>query len=132
MGRSVLHISQILEWADAHRARTGRWPVPKSGHIFGTTDEKWRNVDAALQTGVRGLPGGSSLARLFAQYRGRRNQMALPRLSLGQILKWADAHHARTGEWPGVTSGGITGTTNEKWKNIDAALRDGVRGLPGG
>jgi hypothetical protein len=30
-------------------------------------DEKWRNIDNALRYGLRGLPGGSSLAKLLAE-----------------------------------------------------------------
>ena len=37
--------------------------------------------NAALDLGLRGLPGGSSLAQLLAEKRGVRNMMALPDLS---------------------------------------------------
>ena len=102
-----LQEEQILAWADAHFQRTGQWPTCKSGHIPDSPKEKWRAVDLALRKGVRGLPGGSSLARLLAAHRGVRNRTALPQLSEEQILVWADAHQQRTGSWPTNDSGAV-------------------------
>jgi hypothetical protein len=130
MPRTILYISQILAWADAYRKRTGSWPNLNSGRITGTLDETWRRVDSALRIGLRGLPGGSSLARLLAERRGVRNLSCLPRLTNKQILAWADAHYKHTGAWPISESGPIPGTTGETWKAIDHALRLGMRSLP--
>jgi hypothetical protein len=55
-----------------------------------------------------------------------------PPLTVGQILAWADAHHACTGEWPSAGTGPVAGAPGEKWVHLDRALRDGLRGLPGG
>ena len=65
-----LTIEQILAWADAHHARTGRWPTKRVGPVEGVPDETWDKLNVALKRGYRGLPSGSSLARLFAQERG--------------------------------------------------------------
>src|SRR5262249_10741738 len=65
-----LYISQILGWADAFQERTGRWPNLYSGKIWTQRTDNWRRVDSALRLGLRGLPGGSSLARLLAEQRG--------------------------------------------------------------
>jgi hypothetical protein len=132
MPRTILYISYILAWVDAHHKRTGRWPNLNAGRIRGTLDETWRRVDSALRIGLRGLPGGSSLARLLAEQRGVRNPSCLSRVSSKQILAWADAHHRRAGAWPTSESGPISDTTGETWKAIDHALRLGMRGLPGG
>lgn len=132
MPRTILYLSQILSWADAHCKRTGFWPNLNSGRISGTLDETWRRVDSALRIGLRGLPGGSSLARLLAEQRGVRNPSCLSRLTIKQILAWADAYHKRTDRWPISESGPILGTAGETWKAIDHALRLGMRGLPGG
>ena len=59
-----LTIAQILIWVDEHSATTGEWPKPTSGRVPGT-DELWTNIDRALRQGFRGLPSGSSLARLL-------------------------------------------------------------------
>jgi hypothetical protein len=60
----------ILAWADAHRARTGAWPVANSGPVLGAPGETWNGVNLALVQGGRGLPGGTSLSRLLQEYRG--------------------------------------------------------------
>jgi hypothetical protein len=132
MPRTILYVSHILAWADAHCKRTGCWPNLNSGRIGGTLDETWRRVDSALRIGLRGLRGSSSLARLLAEQRGVRNRSCLPRLTIKQILAWADAHHGATGDWPTSESGPILGTSGETWKAIDHALRLGMRSLPGG
>jgi hypothetical protein len=123
---------QILAWADAHQQRTAAWPTAQSGQVAGAPGETWRALDSALRLGLRGLPGGSSLARLMAQERGVRNLQALPRLTPGQILAWADAHYRRTGEWPSHVPMPVEDAPGETWTGLDSALRNGRRGLPGG
>src|SRR5262245_2781509 len=70
---------QVLAWADGHHARTGDWPAGRSGPILDAAGETWNAVDQALSQGLRGFPGGSSLARLLARRRGVRNPVGLPR-----------------------------------------------------
>ncbi|MGO8749938.1 MAG: hypothetical protein ACLQNE_28670 [Thermoguttaceae bacterium] len=123
---------QILTWADAHRQRTGAWPARKSGPIAEATDEKWSAVNQALQDGLRGLPGGSSLALLLAEKRGVRNPWTRPTLTIAQVLAWADAFHERTGRWPDVRSGPIPEAPGETWLAINCALARGRRGLARG
>jgi hypothetical protein len=108
MPRPPLTVKQILAWADAQRERTGHWPNCKRGIVVADApDEKWSAIDGALRRGLRGLHRGQSLARLLAKHRGRRNRKALPKYSIRQILAWADAHKARTGQWPTKSSGPI-------------------------
>jgi len=123
---------RILAWADAHYVRTGKWPRVSSGLLHGVADETWRGLDSALRHALRGLPGGSSLAQLLLEERGARNQAELPPLNKVQILSWADSHVERTGQWPTLHSGLIGEGGGEKWRNVDNALRMGLRGLPGG
>jgi hypothetical protein len=128
--------SQILAWADAFHERTGTWPAHPvyRMRIPGSLGERWSAIDSALQSGCRGLPGGSSLPRLLAERRGVRNRKGLPRLAVAQILAWADAFRARTGQWPKQDSvpQKIAGAFGEKWHGVDDALRRGIRGLAGG
>jgi hypothetical protein len=126
--------SQVLSWADAYHDLTGSWPRKDSGTVPGSFVERWSAVNSALQKGYRGLPGGSSLARLLAARRGVRNKKGLPRLTVPQILRWADAYHRQTGTWPHCKTkpGGVPGTNGETWLAVDTALRVGQRGLPGG
>jgi hypothetical protein len=125
---------QILAWADEYHRRTGRWPLLKSGAVPGNFVDRWKTIDAALRNGNRGLPGGSSLARLLAARRGVRNHKGLPRLTVAKILRWADEYHRRTGTWPqqNTKPRGIPGTNGETWLAVNAALLTGGRGLPGG
>jgi hypothetical protein len=70
--RGPLTVQQILAWADAHKARTGRWPRAASGPVAGAPGEFWGTVNAALKWGRRGLPRRGSLAKLLALHgRGR-------------------------------------------------------------
>jgi hypothetical protein len=132
MTRSILHIDQILAWADAHRERTGKWPDQKSGCVWEDTTEKWGNINQALHLGLRGLRPGNSLAGLLSMHRGKRNRKALAHYTIPLILRWADAHHARHGQWPRRESGPVAGTRGETWCAVHKALASGQRGLPGG
>jgi len=125
-------IALILDWADAHFRRTGDWPRHDSGPIPEAPGESWAAVEDALRQGQRGLPGGSSLAQLLAARRGVRNKARLPHLTCEEILRWSDAHHARTGRWPTQTSGPISEAPGETWPGVNRALGQGLRGLPGG
>ena len=53
-------------------------------------------------------------------------------LEVERILGWADDHRTATGQWPDRSSGPVEGVDDETWSAIDAALRRGRRGLPGG
>ena len=125
--RPPLTIAQILAWADAHHKRTGEWPTDRSGPVYEAADESWGKINSALRHGVRGLSGGTSLRRLIGEQRGFR-----PRLTVEQVLAWADEHRERTGKRATVDSGAVHGVVGENWQAIDRALRRGSRGLPGG
>jgi hypothetical protein len=58
-----------LAWADAHHARTGRWPHRYSGLVLEAPGESWDRINGALREGHRGLPGGDSLAKLLDRHR---------------------------------------------------------------
>lgn len=122
---------QILAWADAHFAATGKWPKQRSGPIPGTR-ENWTVICSAMTLGSRGFRRGSSLAQLLAQRRGVRNHLGLPPLTKKQILEWAKVHFQATGRWPHTVSGPITQAPGETWSGMEHALREGGRGMPGG
>jgi hypothetical protein len=127
-----LSIGQILAWADMYRERTGKWPNVTSGAIDGDVELTWRGVNTLLDQGCRGLPGNSSLAQILAEHRGIRNPKKLPRLTVEDILKWADAFRERSGRWPRPWDGSIDICPGETWARVDTALKEGLRGLPGG
>jgi hypothetical protein len=130
--RRPLSIEEILAWAGLHQHETGRWPTKDSGAILGATGDTWGQIDHALREGLRGLPGGTSLARLLAEHLGVRNIHDLPPLTENAILQWADEHFARHGTWPTQNSGTIPGPHRETWRSINTALTNGTRTLPGG
>jgi hypothetical protein len=113
-------VAQVLEWADAHYRRTGRRPNEDSGPVEDAPGETWKAIEAALRQGARGFPGGSSIARLLAKRRGVRNVQNLPRLTIAQILAWADAHYKRTRYWPKKKSGPIPESPTDDWALIYA------------
>ncbi len=127
-----LAVGQITGWAEAHKARTGKWPTVHSGPIPDAPGETWAAVQAALAGGLRGLPGGDTLARLLARECGRRNPAVVPPLTLENIRGWVRAHHGLTGRWPTALSGPIPGVPGETWGAVANALQKGRRGLPGG
>ena len=128
----VLTVETIRAWADAHRQAHGVWPAASDGPVDVMPEEDWAAIDAALNQGRRGLPGGTTLTKLL----GRSNNPAAlgprPTLTVNQVLAWADAHRKATGRWPRRNSGSIRSAPGEKWVNIDVALRCGRRGLPFG
>lgn len=129
-----LTVQQIMTWVDAHFKRTGTWPTVQSGPIPESPGETWGSVHSALVDRKRGLKRASSLPRLLSEKRGFRFKSSpySPRLTQQQILAWADAHHRRIGHWPHAQSGSVFEDSNESWQAIDAALREGRRGLWGG
>jgi hypothetical protein len=135
-GLPHLTLPQILRWADVYHAAHGEWPQPKTkpSSIPGTNGETWLAVDTALRSGIRGLPGGSSLPQVLAEHRGVRNHADLPPLSVDQVLTWADAFHERIGEWPKQKHWPelIPDSGGETWGNVIQAIAKGLRGFPGG
>jgi hypothetical protein len=77
MAKPYLTVAQILRWADAHHRQTGQWPSAVAGPVADAPGESWQAVNNALHRGLRGLPGGDSLARLLVR-RGRRPVMGAP------------------------------------------------------
>ncbi len=129
------NVPQILGWCDTYFNRHQRWPRQANWYevIPGTLGEKWAYVDHALQHGLRGLPGGSSLAQVLSNQRGIRNTGKLPHLTVRQIRKWASTYRQQHSRWPQCRGCGmIAGTNGETWFNIDQVLRKGMRGLPSG
>ncbi len=120
-----LKTDQILAWAEAHRATTGKWPNDKSGSVFGASAEDWNTISEALRNGRRGLAGGTSLARLLGQHHPERCRD----LTVDTVLTWCNAFHGR---WPRASDGAIAMAPGEKWGPIDQALRKGHRRLPAG
>lgn len=127
-----LTTAEVLQWADSHHARTGKWPRKSSGTIPESPSDSWNAVHNALMRNGRGLTVRMTLAQFLSLHRGARNHLDLPSLSEESILRWADRHHRHTKSWPTAKTGPIIGAPGETWRLIDVALRQGCRGLPSG
>jgi hypothetical protein len=127
-----LSVAEVLAWADAHHAAEGSWPNPASGPIAGVKGESWGKIDHALTHGTRGLPGGASLRRLLLEHRGPWLGTQMTRVSVEEVLRWADLHHQEHGVWPNADSGPVDRVPGFTWAKVDALLNQGRRGLPGG
>src|SRR5262249_25485730 len=132
-GRPELTVEQVLAWADAYHKTHGRWPhAGIRQRIPGASGATWATIQKLLQNGSRGLPPGMTLRRILVMYRGPDARNGPPRLTVEQILRWADAYQQEHGRWPGTQSGTVAGSASETWLQISVALRLGRRGLPGG
>ncbi len=67
-----IDMKKVMSWARAYRKKTGIWPHLGSGEIPGSGGYRWGLVDMALRFGRRGLPGGTSLARLFGHKKKKK------------------------------------------------------------
>jgi hypothetical protein len=132
MAQPPLVEEEIVGWMDDHYQRTGRWPNMDAGPVLAQPAEDWRNIDNALHNGLRGLPAGSSLARLRAKHRGVGRLRHRPQLTLEQIVAWGEEFYRRHGCWPHNKSGPIVGAPGETWGAIHVAVHYGYRGLPVG
>jgi hypothetical protein len=135
-----LRVSRILAWADAFFDRHHYWPSRDSGPVAESPLDSWSMIDTALRRGLRDLPGGSSLPAFLNQHRNlfqgksRRPKkiQKSERLHVEVILAWGKAHRRKTGAWPNRYSGRIAGVPKLKWSAVDAALKQGHRGLSAG
>lgn len=123
---------KILQWANAHFKHTGAFPYGKAGLLIDQPGEKWSAIDAALQCGSRGLPGGDTLRKLLTRKCKRYGQLRNMPLKRLNILEWAAEHHERTGKLPTARSGKVRDQLGESWDAIDASLRAGTRNMLGG
>jgi superfamily II DNA or RNA helicase len=131
---SPLSEDQIIGWIKSHQKRTGNPPTAASGPVLdedeNPTDTSWQAIDMALREGLRGLPGGSSVFKLVKQCGLGRD------LAEETVTAWVKSHHERTGDAPTSESGAVLDGqgehVGENWHALDVALRDGLRGLPGG
>jgi hypothetical protein len=64
-----LTIERILQWADEHFERRGKWPAFHSGPVLTATTEHWSGIGRALRLGLRGLPSGTTLHDLLIKHR---------------------------------------------------------------
>ena len=128
-----LGVRKVLKWADAYFLRHGTWPTRGSGEIPDSGGESWKQVNHALYFGLRGFPGESSLAKFLRKRRAGRDPQDRSKLTVAQILEWADEHYVANGRWPDRTSGNIPKTCGQTWRRKSTGRhRRGAPGPPGG
>ena len=127
-------VREAIQQEVARRLRIDPLVKEAMAAAFAVVLEEFRDVtlnDSAVLESVgrqvHGVTGGQM--QEFTQ----RLRDAAPRpLTEEQILEWADAHHKHTGIWPNQYTGTVHDAPDETWANINAALRIGLRTLPGG
>lgn len=122
--KSSLTEQYILDLGRVHFKTHGVWPNPKAGGPAGDSGENWTALNAALRAGYRGLPGGSSLRKLFEEKKVLWTEE--------KVRGWAEAYFSENGAWPNVNSGQVSESPKHTWKAVSAALWTGAYGLPGG
>ena len=90
-------------------------PPPRAGHFWGRTEGGHTWLAWKLVT--------TPVAR---EHRGVSYHLDLPKLTEANILKWADAHRGRTGDWPTRESGTIQEAPDESWAKVNSALKGGL------
>jgi hypothetical protein len=131
---------QVLAWAEAFFAISGRWPHPNSWPISEAPSLTWRSVDRALRSGPRGLNCDSSLSHFLNKHRGIFQGMKTRphvtngkrQLTMEKLCAWSKAYRRRTGSWPRSKSDVIHHSGGMTWAALDAALCVRRRGLVGG
>jgi len=135
---------EIVRWAQGWHEDWGRWPTkhwepPKNWEgtpeqwrmatPYAGREEKWKYLNLCLSIGRRGLPGGSSLAKLLRHLKKRPETV-----SERQIRSWARAFFEEVGRWPNRHDGPTLKYSgyDVSWKGWDRALDRGLYGLPGG
>lgn len=77
VSQDKLTIEEIKEWVNIWCRYYGAYPTCSSSNLDwvpGLPKERWSAIDYALKNGTRGLPGGTTLARVVQQVRDDRMQ----------------------------------------------------------
>ena len=129
--RRIPPLDQILAWADAYHAATGRWPIAAPVPVAEAPGESWDRIDRALRRGRAACSAGSSLARLLAERRGPAIQAGS--LGCASTRSWpgptpttpptGDGRSRPLSRWPGRRESRGTGSTGR--------YAEATRGLPG-
>lgn len=124
----------ILSLAELYKEKHSKWPGQKSGPVEGGyPGDTWAVYELHLRDGGRGLPGGSSVAKLISSKHEHAHAKNRPELTYDFIIARASEYFDANSKYPAVRSGSVPGGhTGDTWFCYDQALREGLRGLPGG
>lgn len=129
----ALTVQQVLNWCDLYHERNGKYPGQYAKAIPEMNGDSFANINAALNTGTRGLPKKRGLAELLAQERGYIHNLNKPELTIERVVQELIAYYFANGEkFPTASNQELAGSLGCKWSAINAALHRGGRGLPAG
>ncbi|MBN8521251.1 MAG: hypothetical protein J0L77_05060 [Alphaproteobacteria bacterium] len=142
--QSNYDLNKIRETIFETRRQTGKWPSMERGLVkygpYADGKTKFHALNAALKNGLRGLPGGSSIAdqcSIVSEQFGLDyfNIFKQPNYDLEKIREILLKARMETGRWPTRSSGLVQyepyADGKTKYATFDAALRKGRRGLSG-
>ena len=98
---SQLTEKAIIEWAKHHYYITGNWPTHTSGQVLDAPEEAWSAINGALIQGLRGLHRTTSLAKLIAEFGGKRitDKGSAP-VDMQRVRQKINEYYAEHGVWP--------------------------------
>ena len=128
----VLSIEQILRWCDIYYERNNKYPGQYAKSIPEMEGEDFANINAALNTGIRGLPKMTGLAGLLAKERGYIHNQNKPSIELEDVINEMINYFRVNQKFPTADNKEIAGSLGCKWSALNASLHIGGRGLPKG
>lgn len=125
---TTLTIEQVHAAMKRFHDEHGRWPGLREPNEPADLGGTWLRINAALQTGLRGLSGGSSLARERDALLGLAPRV---RLTRQMIIDAVVAYHREHGVWPNCgTSGRVAQLGNGySWSTIIQTCKKGKLGF---
>lgn len=125
--RNEICLTEALIWKAAQNwfKRTGSWPAERTiGNIPELPNCNWVQLNQSLRTGLHGLPGGSSLAKLLV-FNGVENNSCKQILTEDMILRAAQNWFKQTGRWPTRrTIGKIPEFPGHVWYGVNRILKE--------
>ena len=131
LAKKNLSIQLIISWAKHHYQETNSWPTYESGVVLAEPSENWGAIRSNLVAGGRGLPSGLSIEKVLTNELGIVGVRSGKNLTEELVIRLAKAHFELTEVYPHEKSTWIL-DGSDSWAAISAALREGLRGLPGG
>jgi hypothetical protein len=128
LGRAApVSLQQVHDAMQTFVLEQERWPDRHDGAIP-TLEGSWLAIDEALRVGVRGLPGGSSLAKERVALTGARRRQSLTEENVKAAIL---AHHRATGAWPNDSTKGVIPGVGYTWSYVRAFIRNSGHGFHG-
>lgn len=117
----ILHHARLYQ-----ETHGGEAPTTRSGPVEGLEGETWFNWHNYLRKGVRGLPGGPSLRKLFLKAE------LICNVDPDQVLTYARAYQVEhDGRLPHAgLSIAIAKGVSLTWAGVNARFREGLAGFP--